>query len=198
MNDSQRQAEEHFSRGNQFDENGQREPAIREWLQAIDLDPNHTGAHFNLGIASMEDSDNARAIEHLREVMRLDPLDTEARQLLAEIYLDEDEPGESINQLRQLLNIDPNDTEAAGLLAQIYFDLERWDEAAGALESSGMSEEDANLWFELGMVYEMQQHRIDDAILAYRRALLAQPEHAGAERALRRLNVPVEDATDGK
>lgn len=194
--ETRRTAEEHFKRGNQFDENGQREPAIKEWLEAIDLNPEHVGAHFNLGVAYAEEDDAARAIRELREVIRLEPFDTGARRVLAEIYIDADQPDEAINQLRQILNVDPNDGEAAHLLAQTYFDFEMWDQAAAALEAGGMTEQDADLWFELGRVYEMQQRRIDDATLAYRRALIARAEHDGATRALRRLKVPLEESSD--
>jgi tetratricopeptide (TPR) repeat protein len=196
MDDFRRQAEAYFERGNQLDEQGQRETAIQAWQQALELDPEHSGAHFNLGIAYAEENDLPRAIDELRQVIRLNPFDVEARRVLAEIYVDAEKPDEAINQLRQALNIAPGDGEAAHLLAQIYFDLERWDEASAALEAGGMMEDDADLWFELGMVYEMHEHRADDAILAYRRALIAKPEHAGAVRALRRLKVPLEEESD--
>lgn len=196
--DMHRQAEEHFKRGNQFDENGHREHAIKEWLDAIELEPSHAGAHFNLGIAYAEEDDDARAVNELREVIRLDPFDTEARRVLAEIYLDAEQADEAINQLRQLLNIDPGDSATAHLLAQTYLDFEMWDQAAGALESGALLEQDADLWFELGKAYEFQQRRLDDAILAYRRALIAQPEHPGALQALQRLNVPIEEPPDAE
>jgi cytochrome c-type biogenesis protein CcmH/NrfG len=59
-----------------------------------------------------------------------------------------------------------------------------------------MRAEDADLWFELGQVYEIQSRRLDDAILAYRRAMIANPEHTGARDALRRLNEPIEEPPD--
>lgn len=190
--DLRRTAEEHFNRGNKFDEDGYRERAIAEWQQVIDINPEHAGAHFNLGIAYAEDDDNPRAIEQLRETIRLDPFDTEARRVLAEIYLDEDRFDDAVNQLRQALNIAPGDDEAARLLAQAYIDHKRWDEATGALESGAMTEQDADLWFTLGQAYEREQ-RIDDAILAYRRALIAQPAFGDAMNALARFHAPAED-----
>lgn len=196
MDDLRRQAEEHFRRGNQLDEQGERERAIQEWLTAIDCDSEHTGAHYNLGIAYAEEGDYERAIQQLREVIRLDSLDTEARRILAEILIEQDQTDQAIDQLRQVLNLDPHDHQAIHLLTQTYLDLEMWDQAAATLEMGGIAEEDADLWFELGMVYEMQQHRLDDAILAYRRALIARPDHPGAARALRRLQVPLEELDD--
>jgi len=194
MNDDfRRQADAHFKRGNQFDENDQRDRAITEWQEALEFDPAHIGAHFNLGIAFAEAGELFRAVEYLKQVIHLDMFDTEARRILAEIYLELEQPDEAINQLRQLLNSVPGDAQAAHLLAQTYLGLEMWDQAAGALEGGAMLEEDAELWFELGQAYQTQARRIDDAILAYRRALIAQPEHIGARRALQHLNVPIEE-----
>jgi len=190
--DLRRAAEEHFSRGNQFDEDGYRERAIAEWQEAIDVDPNHAGAHFNLGIAYAEEDDNTRAIEQLRQAIHLDPFDTEARHVLAEVYLEEDRFEDAVNQLRQSLNLAPGDGAAAHLLAQAYIAHAMWDEATGALESGAMTEEDAGLWFELGQAYE-REHRIDDALLAYRRTLAAQPDYDDARLALARLHAPAEE-----
>ena len=194
-NDLRRAAEEHFQRGNSFDENGYPDRAITEWQEAIDLDSEHAGAHYNLGIAYADEGATEFAINELREVMRLDPFDTDARRELAEIYLEADRTDEAINQLRQILNLAPGDGESAHLLAQIYLDREMIDQAAGALEGGAMQPEDADLWFRLGKAYERDQRR-DDAILAYRRALIAQPDHRDAEHALRLMHVPVEEPPD--
>lgn len=194
-NDLHRAAEEHLQRGNQFDENGDSDRAIAEWQEASSLDPDCTEAHYNLGIAYADEGHADLAIAELREVVRLDPLDLDARREIAEIYLETEHFDDAINQLRQILHIAP-DGETAHLLAQTYFDRGRWDEAAGALESGALLEADADLWFALGKVYELQRHRRDDAILAYRRALAANPEHNDAAFALQRLHVPVEEPPD--
>ena len=185
----------HLQQGNQFDENGDSNRAIAEWQEAIALDSNCTEAHYNLGIAYADEGHSDLAITELREVVRLEPLDLDARRELAEVYLETERFEAAIDELRQILNIGPDDA-AAHLLAQTYFDLGRWDEAAGALESGALLEQDADLWFELGKVYESQPHRLGDAILAYRRAMIANPEHSGARAALQRLNLPIEEPPD--
>jgi tetratricopeptide (TPR) repeat protein len=193
--DLRRAAEEHFERGNSFDENGYPERAIAEWQEAVQLDPEHAEAHYNLGIAYADEGETELAINELREVLRLDSFDTDARRELAEIYLEADRTDDAVNQLRQLLSIAPGDSEAAHQLAEIYLDHGMIDQAAGALEAGAMLEEDADLWFHLGKAYENEQRR-DDAILAYRRALIAQPDHRDADMALRQLHAPVEEPPD--
>lgn len=195
--DLRRAAEEHFQRGNSFDESGYGERAVAEWQEAIHLDPAHAGAHYNLGIAYADEGEAELAINELREVLRLAPFDTDARRELAEIYLETAHADDAINQLRQVLNIAPGDGEAAHRLAEVYLEQEMIDQAAGALEAGAMLEEDADLWFRLGQAYVREGHR-DDAILAYRRALVAQPQHPEAEHALRLLHVPIEEPQDSE
>jgi tetratricopeptide (TPR) repeat protein len=194
-NDLRRAAEDHFQRGNQFHEDGNRDRAIVEWQEAIHLDPAHASAHYNLGIAYADEGENELAMQELREAIRLDPFDVDARWELAQIYLEEDRFNDAVNQLRQALNLAPDDGETAHLLAQAYLDHEMWDEASGALEMGAMLEEDADLWFRLGQAYARENRR-DDAILAYRRALVCQPGHRDADEALRVMHIPVEEPPD--
>jgi tetratricopeptide (TPR) repeat protein len=102
---------------------------------------------------------------------------------------------QAINQLRQALNISPSEGEIAHRLASLYLEQEQWDAAAGTLDSGALLEEDADLFYRLGRAYE-QQKRESDAILAYRRALVCQPNFAQAERALQALHVPIEEPGD--
>ncbi len=192
-----RGAEEHFARGNEFDESGDRERAIKEWQEAVHLNPDHAAAHFNLGIAFSEEGATDLAIEQLREAIRLEPFDTEARRELAAVYLEVDRANDAVNALRQSLNLMPGDAETARSLAEIYLDQAMWDEAAAALEAGGMLEQDADLWYDLGKAYE-GEGRHEDAVLAYRRALICHPGHRAAEQALERLHLPIEEPPDAE
>jgi tetratricopeptide (TPR) repeat protein len=195
--DLRRAAKEHFQRGNSFDENGYDERAIAEWQEAIHFDPDHAGAHYNLAIAYADDGDTGLAINEFREVLRIDPFDTDARRELAQVYLEADRIDDAVNQLRQTLNIAPGDADAAHRLAVIYLDQGMIDQAAAALESGAMDEEDAELWYQLGKAYDKEGRR-DDAILAFRRALISSPAHREAERALQSMHVPIEEPPDEK
>src|SRR5574340_1245870 len=190
-----REATEYFASGNALDETGDRAGAIRAWKEAIRLDPEHAAAHFNLGVAFAEDGDSDLAIEQLREAIRLEPFDSEAQRELADVYLDADRPDDAINVLRQSLNVVPGDAETASALAAIYLDQALWDQASAALEAGGMLEQDADLWYDLGKGYSTAGSS-QDAVLAYRRALICHPGHRAAEEALERMGVPTEEPTD--
>jgi tetratricopeptide (TPR) repeat protein len=188
-------AAQHFAQGNTLDERGDRDGAIKEWQEAIDIDPDLAAAHFNLGIAYADEDETELAIHELREALRLEPFDVQARRELADLYLEQDRLEDAVHQLHQALTVAPSDGETAHQLAAAYLDHEMWDQASGALESGALLEQDADLWFQLGNGYAREQ-RGEDAILAYRRALVCQPDHQQAEQALRRLHVPLEEPPD--
>ncbi len=189
------EADEHFVRGNSLDEEGDRAGAISEWLEAIHLDPDHASAHYNLGVAYWEEEALDLAVSELREAIRLDPFEMDGRRALAQVYLQQDDVDAAVNQLRQVLNATPGDDEAARLLAGIFLDQGKYDEAAGALESGAMTEDDADLWCELGDAFA-GEGRWEDSILSYRRALICKVHHNKAEMALQRMHVPLEEPPD--
>lgn len=193
--DEKREAQEHFERGNKLDESGDREGAVREWLDAVNLDTELESAHFNLGIAFADDGDMERAVHELRQVIRLDPFDVDARRELAKMLFEVDRVDEGISQLRQALNIVQNDPESAHMLAEAYVEREDWDKAEGALDSGGMLEEDADLWYQIGKAY-LNDRRREEAILAFRRALVCNPSHRESDEMLRQLHVPAEETSD--
>ncbi|MBI5032735.1 MAG: enhanced serine sensitivity protein SseB C-terminal domain-containing protein [Chloroflexi bacterium] len=191
----------HFNRGNECDDKDNRAQAIKEWEKAIELDPNHGGAHYNLGLAYADEDKLEFAIYELRQAQTLDPFDTDAAHDLADLLLQEERVDEAIKVLHQSLSLNPRDRESALELATVYIDNDMLDEAFGALDQAAGAmdfetsmDEDAGLWFELGQAYS-NQDRIDDAILAYRRAVAANG-HPEAIAALENLNVPIEEPPD--
>jgi tetratricopeptide (TPR) repeat protein len=188
-------AEEHYRRGNAFDEQDDSRRAIAEWRAALELNPDHAGAHYNLGIAYADEEDWDAAIFELKTATELAPLDPDASYELAEIYFELGELDHAENELRHALNLNPSQAQAAHLLAEIYIQKEKWDHAVAALEQSTMLEDDADLWITVGRAYE-QSDRVEDAVLAYRRALIANPQSAQAQRALLDLGAPLEEPSD--
>ena len=187
-------AEQHYQHGDAFDEMGDTANAITEWQEAIALNPHHAGAHYNLGIAYADEQKWNAAIDELETTVELEPYDPDARRELAQIYFEQGELDQAENQLRRVLNLVPGEARAAHLLAQIYIEQKKWDQAVAALEQSAMLEDDAELWITLGNVYKQTSHT-DDAVLAYRRALIANPQDAQAKQALARLGASLDDET---
>lgn len=65
-----------------FRESGNREEAIKQFIESIRCNPNLAEAHFNIAQTYSELGDTTRAIEQFKEALRLDPNDAEARSRL--------------------------------------------------------------------------------------------------------------------
>ena len=194
--DETRRAKEHFQRGNQFDEKGQSDRAIKEWQAAIDLDPAHAEAHYNLGLAYADVGDPKLAIEELSEVIRLRPSDPDAQRELGRILLEEGYLADAVAHLRQVLDTTPHDREAARLLVEAYLAQSNLVEATRTLDVIGRSADDADWMFDLGKSFE-RDHKRDQALWAYQRAVAADPKHREAILGIERLTRFASESNEG-
>ncbi len=75
-------AEMHYNMGVFFTENKQFEQAEKEYLRALDFDPNHLKAHYNLGYLYAEDlNKHDRAMFHLEKFLQIDPNSKESEAI---------------------------------------------------------------------------------------------------------------------
>ncbi|MBI2847445.1 MAG: tetratricopeptide repeat protein [Chloroflexi bacterium] len=65
--------ESHLAIGKIYFEEGDSEPALREFEQAANLQPDNPAARFNLGLSYYERGDVEKALLHLKEAVALDP-----------------------------------------------------------------------------------------------------------------------------
>src|SRR5947209_1338228 len=81
---------------------------------------------------------------------------------------------DAIPPMEEALRRDPN---SAFLLAQLAIESEQWDEAISRLtRATELDPDHDGAWTALGYVYE-SQHRTDDAIETYRKAVKANPDN---------------------
>ena len=194
--DETRRAEEHFQRGNQFDEKGQSDRALKEWQAAVDLDPEHAEAHYNLGLAYADAGDPKLAFEELSEVIRLRPSDPDARRELGRILLEQGHLADAVAHLRQVLDTTPHDRDAAHLLMEAYLAQGNLAEATQTLDAIGRSADDADWLFDLGKSFE-RDHKRDQALWAYQRAVATDPKHRDAILGIERLTRFASESTEG-
>ena len=79
-------AQEYFRRGNTHFNNNDFDSAIKEYTEAIRLNPNYAEAYYNRGIIYGQLDDYARAISDFNEVIRLEPNNIEAYFSRGNIY----------------------------------------------------------------------------------------------------------------
>ncbi len=77
-------AEQHKEQGNKYRKLQLHYEAIREYAEAIRLDPGYTDAYYNLGRTYVVVGDPANAARTLEQLLAINPADHEARILLAE------------------------------------------------------------------------------------------------------------------
>ncbi|MDI6827925.1 MAG: tetratricopeptide repeat protein, partial [Armatimonadota bacterium] len=88
------EALKHYRKGLDFDLNGKPSEAMREYREAIRLDPTLAEAHSNLGVILKDLGKLDEAIKEYREAIRLDPALGEAHNNLAiALYLKGDYAG---------------------------------------------------------------------------------------------------------
>ena len=75
-------AEMHYNMGVFFTENKQFEQAEREYLRALEFDPNNLKVHYNLGYLYAEDMDkHDKAMFHLEKYLQIDPNSKESETI---------------------------------------------------------------------------------------------------------------------
>ncbi len=79
-------AEMHYNMGVFFTDNKQYPQAEKEYLRALDFDPNNLKVHYNLGYLYAEDLDKQdKAVKHLEKFLQLDPDAKESEAIRAYI-----------------------------------------------------------------------------------------------------------------
>ena len=68
--------------------NGDAESAIRDFDEAIQLDPKQADAYFNRGLALRDRGDTDRALQDFEQTIKLDPKNSAAYKTLSHLYYD--------------------------------------------------------------------------------------------------------------
>ena len=101
-------AEDHFLQGADYHDQGLYEEAKAEYLQALEIDPNHLYAHNDLGVIYYNiDKDYAKAAYHFLATLEIDPDYSLANYNVALIYEKQGRYEEAIEKYKRYLELDP-------------------------------------------------------------------------------------------
>ncbi len=110
----------HTMLGNVYQEQGQPEAAIREFGQAIAINPADTSAYNALGSAYRSLGRYREAISQYRRVLENDPRDATARNNLGVVYAEMGMTDEALAEFQAAIQVDPAFGEAHSNLAVYY------------------------------------------------------------------------------
>lgn len=129
MNDKFAQAQEHYERGNQFDEAGDAARAMDEWKLATQLNPNHFEAHYNLAIAYADAGDLNAAIPEMDIAYGVEPEDQDVKRELLQMLLErgdafiaQKDAARATQDWERALELDSANVVAHLKLGQVYAD----------------------------------------------------------------------------
>ncbi len=83
----EKQAEKHFKKGFQHQDQGNLDKALEEYQKALELNPNYAQVYTNLGTVYLGKKDYDQAIESFKKVIELNYWDRKAHYNLGLVYL---------------------------------------------------------------------------------------------------------------
>ncbi len=77
----------HINLGAALTKQGRTDEAMKHYLEALRIKPDHVDAHYNLGAAFFAKGDIKSAIDHFSKVLKINPDDLYARNNLKKLSL---------------------------------------------------------------------------------------------------------------
>jgi tetratricopeptide (TPR) repeat protein len=182
-------ADAHFARAEKLYEQGSLDDAFEEYAEAVRLNPDHAEAHHGMAIIYQDDEEYDLAEKEFREVLRIDSDHTDAHFGLGEVFDAREDWQSALAEYREVLRISPGYQDAQENVIWDLLELEDVTQSQMELERAQLADSiKANLWEELGKLYEMRGAR-GSAIAAYQRALGLNKSLKKAKEGLKKLGV---------
>ena len=173
----------HYELGKSEMELGRTQEAEAMFRSALELMPDLSGAHFRLGLLYAKQERYTAAEREFREELALSPGEPSLLYNLALAIYEQEKFPEAIPWLEMVSELVPEKAEVYWKLAEIY-DLRGEPEKASAqyerFAQANPGEADL-AYYNIG-VEAFNQRKREKAILAFRKALEVNPEHAEAHR----------------
>jgi tetratricopeptide (TPR) repeat protein len=123
------------------------------------------------------------AIAEYEKLAQLKPNDVETHLLLGQLYGLNHDSAKAEAQFKAAQKIDANSEEVVLNMARLYSEQGDSKRAADVLNAIPMDDRTPRIEFALGASYE-QSHKLKEAIAAYRRALILEPDNLDTDRGL--------------
>ena len=186
-NDEDLRGEALVQRGVLYEQAGNKEAAIKDYSEAIKLDPSNAIAFFNRGNAYDQSGDYDKAIADYSEAIKLEPNDADAYNNRGQAYDNKGEFDLAIADYTAAIRIDKEDSRAYYNRGLTRTNKGEFDKAIADFDQAiKLSPRDADAYAGRASAYEELGN--DAAAKAdYRRALQIEPDHEDAKEGLERL-----------
>src|SRR5499426_2821036 len=123
-----------------FMEQFKHEDAMKQFKQALELDPNFAVARINLALAQFYLNDSRAAVEEARAGVKLAPDSPNAHYALAAALRNEKLYDESLAEFNKVLSIDPRDSATNIQIGQLHAQKQQYPQAIAAFQRAIESE----------------------------------------------------------
>ena len=171
-----------------YQQNGDEQPAIKDFNTAHNLDPTNARPWIGLGNLYAAKSDYAHALENYDRALNLEPDDPVVYNNRGTALEGLGRHDEAIADFDRAILIDPHDIAARANRATAYLTSKRPDLSIADLDEVIRADPSNGLaYYDRGTAYELNGE-IDKAIADYRTAVRKRPSYAPASAALGRLD----------
>jgi len=177
-------ARPHNNLGVAYEKEGRTDEAIREYLLAIQINPDYDEAHYNLGVAYEKKGRIKDAVQELLTAIRISPAYGQAHNNLGIIYGRTGRTDEAVREFLRAKQINPDAVNAYNNLGVMYARQGRIEEAIHEFRAAiRLNPDFADAHYSLGITYR-KLGRNDDAAREFQTTLRLNPDHQGARKNL--------------
>ena len=170
----------HYNLGHTLEKTGRIEEAIRQYEQALRIEPDQADTHNSLGVTLVQVGRIPEAILHYVQALRIKPDYAEAHNNLGNILFRIGKLEDAIGHYKQALRIKPNYAEAHNNLGGALMRSGEIQEAMGHWEQAVWNKPDfAEAQYNLANA-QFQAGQTDEAIVHWEQALRIRPDYAEA------------------
>ena len=168
----------HNNLGQSYYELGETDKALKEYLTAIELDPQHAEAHNNLGILYKDLGKQEESFREYQTALRLQPNSAQIHYNLANAYRINGKFKRAQDHYERTTRLDPYHAQAYNNLGFVYENQGKLNEAFESYRRAIQIREDYALpHFNLARIYN-SQGRLDEAIIEYETGIRLDPKNA--------------------
>ncbi|BHH86305.1 tetratricopeptide repeat protein [Desulforhopalus sp. 52FAK] len=128
---------EYYQSAIEYIQNDDRQAAIIQLRNALQVDAKYGDAHYQLGLLYLEEKEPRKAFQSLLRAADLLPENLDASLKVAEFYMVTRQTEEARQRIEHILELDPEHLEALTLLANLELVEGNYEESIGALEKIG-------------------------------------------------------------